>query len=126
MQSAVHSSLYQLFPFGKEKLQAYVDADVYVLPSSYEAFGITVFEACACGTPVMVTDRCGIAEVIDNRAGLALPHDREQLQAALEHILSDDNVRRQFGEKGKLLVRERFSWEKIAQQVESIYKDVLQ
>jgi glycosyltransferase involved in cell wall biosynthesis len=57
---------------------------------------------------------------------IAPPYDKEQLQAALQHILSDDKVRRQFGEKGKLLVRERFSWEKIAQQVESIYKDVLQ
>ena len=35
------------------------DADVYILPSSYETFGVTVLEACACGTPVIVTDRCG-------------------------------------------------------------------
>ncbi|GAI33437.1 unnamed protein product, partial [marine sediment metagenome] len=54
--------------FGKEKLEAYVDADVYVLPSSYEIFGLTVLEACACGTPVVVTEACGLANWVDQRA----------------------------------------------------------
>jgi glycosyltransferase involved in cell wall biosynthesis len=112
--------------YGREKLQAYVDADVYVLPSSYEIFGITVLEACACGTPVIVTDRCGIAEIVADQLGFAVPYDREQLTNAISHMLTDDKLRRELGEKGKLLVREKFSWEKIAQQVESIYKDVLQ
>jgi glycosyltransferase involved in cell wall biosynthesis len=79
--------------YGEEKLQAYVDADVYVLPSSYEIFGITVLEACACGTPVIVTDRCGIADVIDNQAGLVVPYDKNQLQDVLRHVLSDDQMR---------------------------------
>jgi glycosyltransferase involved in cell wall biosynthesis len=107
--------------YGREKLQAYVDADVYVLPSSYEIFGITVLEACACGTPVIVTDRCGIANVINGRAGLVVPYDKDQLTNAILHMLDDDKLRREFGEKGKLLVREKFNWEKIAEQVENIY-----
>jgi glycosyltransferase involved in cell wall biosynthesis len=56
---------------------------------------------------------------------IAPPYDREQLQAALQHILSDDKVRQKFGEHGRSLVREKFSWEKIAEQVENIYRDVL-
>jgi glycosyltransferase involved in cell wall biosynthesis len=111
--------------YGKEKLQAYVDADVYVLPSSYEIFGITVLEACACGTPVIVTDRCGIADAIHNQAGLAVPYDERQLQAALQHILSDEKMRRQFGERGKSLIRERFGWKKIAEQLDSIFQQIL-
>ena len=107
---------------GRDKLAAYIDADVYVLPSAYEIFGRTLLEACACGTPIIVTDRCGIADVIDGQAGLAVPYDKDALGKALRDILNDDQMRRQFGEKGKLLVREKFNWEKISQQVEDIYE----
>jgi len=111
--------------YGQEKLSAYVDADVFVLPSFYEDFGIVVLEACACGTPVVVTDRCGIADVIDGQAGLVVPHDKDQLRDALLHMLDDDKMRLRFGEKGKLLVREKFNWEKIIKQVEDLYEGVL-
>ncbi len=111
--------------YGQEKLKAYIDADVYVLSSFYEDFGITILEACACGTPVIVTDRCGIADVIDGQAGLVVPYDKEQLQHALLHMLDDDKMRLRFGEKGKLLVREKFNWEKIAEQIEDLYERVL-
>lgn len=107
---------------GRDKLAAYIDADVYVLPSAYEIFGRTLLEACACGTPIIVTDRCGIADVIDGQAGLAVPYDKDALGKALRDILNDDQMRRQFGERGKLLVREKFNWEKISQQVEDIYE----
>ena len=107
---------------GRDKLAAYVDADVYVLPSAYEIFGRTLLEACACGTPIVVTDRCGIADVIDGQAGLAVPYDKDALGKALRDMLNDDQMRRQFGKKGKLLVREKFNWEKISQQMESIYQ----
>jgi len=108
--------------YGQEKLNAYVDADIYVLSSSYEIFGITVLEACACGTPVVITDRCGIADVIDGQAGLVVPYDKDQLRDALLHMLSDDKMRLQFGEKGKLLVGEKFNWKKIAEQIENVYE----
>lgn len=112
--------------YGQEKLQAYVDADVYVLPSSYEIFGITVLEACACGTPIIVTDRCGIANIIDSQAGLVVTYDKNQLQDAIQRVLSDDQLRQRLGNSGKLLVREKFNWEKIAEQVESIYLSCLE
>ena len=110
--------------YGQEKLKAYVDADVYVLPSIYETFPLTVLEAWACGTPVVVTDRCGIADVIDGQAGLVIPYDKEQLQHALLHVLDDDKIRLRFAEKGKLLVREKFNCEKIAEQIEDIYQSI--
>jgi len=111
--------------YGQEKLRAYVNADVYVLPSSYEIYGITVLEAMACGIPVIVTDRCGIADVVVGQAGLVVPHDKEQLQHALLHMLGDDKMRPQFGESGKLLVREQFSLEKMTERVEGIYQAIL-
>lgn len=111
--------------YGRDKLGAYVDADVYVLPSVYETFPVSVLEACACGTPVIVTDRCGIADVIDGQVGLVVPYYKEQLQHALLYMLGDNKIRLQFGEKGKLLVHEKFNWQKITEQVENIYSNCM-
>ena len=64
--------------YGEEKWQAYRDADVFVLPSQNENFGNTAAEAAACGTPVIVTNQCGIAPWIEGRAGLVVPHDADR------------------------------------------------
>lgn len=107
--------------YGEEKMAAYVDADVYVLPSIYETFPNTVLEAFACGTPVILTDRCGIADIVNGQGGVVVPYDKDQLQMALLYMLSDEKMRQESGECGKLLVRGQFNWEKITEQVEDIY-----
>jgi len=107
--------------YGRDKLEAYVDADVHVSPRAWEPFGLTLIEACACGTPVICCAGCGIADVIDGQVGLAVPYDRDQLSNAILRMLRDEQMRREFGNKGKLLAHERFDWAKIADQVERIY-----
>jgi len=111
--------------YGREKLKAYIDADVYVLPSSYEIFGITILEAWACGKPVIVTDRCGLADVVKGRAGLVVPYDGVQLRDALAEMLDNTSMRLEFGRQGRKLVEERYNWPNIALQVESIYNSVV-
>ena len=111
--------------YGEKKLEAYVDADVYVLPSVYETFPVSVLEACTCGTPVIVTDRCGIADVIDGQVGLVVTYDKNQLQDALQRVLSDDQMRQRFGNGGKSLVREKSNWSKITELMESVYLSCL-
>ena len=106
---------------GEDKLEAYVDAEVLVLPSNYEIFGNVVLEACACGTPVVVTDHCGIADAVDGQAGLVVPYDQEVLGKALLEILSDEKKRQELGERAKSLVRQQFDWLKVAEQIEHTY-----
>ena len=79
--------------YDEEKWQAYRDADVFVLPSQNENFGNTAAESAVCGTPVIVTDRCGIAPLV-RRAGLVIRHDAVELEQALRAILEDADFNR--------------------------------
>jgi glycosyltransferase involved in cell wall biosynthesis len=110
----------------RERLTAYVDADVYVLPSVYDISPSTVLEACACATPVIITSSCGLANwVEDYHAGYVVPHDKDQLQQALSVILIDEKLRQQLGNQARRLVEEQFDWNKIANQVEATYEAVI-
>jgi len=111
--------------WGEDKLQAYIDSDVYVLPSLYDWFPLTVLEALACGLPVIVSDRCGIASAINGKTGLSFRYDdKEQLKRALAQMLSDEKMRHEFGDRGKALVRDQFTWERVAAEFEAIYEKV--
>jgi glycosyltransferase involved in cell wall biosynthesis len=73
--------------YGNDKLEAYVDADTYVLPSTYETFPMSALEAVACGTPVVITKNCEIAEYFDNIVGIAVRSEPRPLCEALLKIL---------------------------------------
>src|SRR6202022_3695319 len=73
--------------FGENKWAAYRDADVFVLPSQNENFGNTAAEAVAAGTPVVVTDKCGIAPLLADVAGLVAEHDAAALAQAIARVL---------------------------------------
>ena len=109
--------------YGDAKWSALVDADIFVLPSQNENFGNAAAEAVACGTPVIVTDRCGIAPLIEGRAGLVIRHESEALCRAL-HQMSDAALR----ERMKVRCREvaqGLGWEQPLAQTEALYSELL-
>jgi glycosyltransferase involved in cell wall biosynthesis len=110
--------------YGDAKWAAYQDADVFVLPSQNENFGNTAAEAVACGTPVLVTDRCGIAPFVDQRAGLVVPHDCAALEAGLAQILDDPALaaRLRGGCKG---VASSLGWAEPLAQMETLYRELI-
>ncbi len=110
--------------FDDAKWAAYRDADVFVLPSQNENFGNSAAEAMACGTPVIVTDQCGIAPVVEGRAGLVVPHDSRAIANALKLLLDGGSLADQFRDACPGVVR-GLSWEQPLSQMEAIYRDVI-
>jgi glycosyltransferase involved in cell wall biosynthesis len=110
--------------YGDAKWAAYRDADVFVLPSQNENFGNTAAEAVACGTPVLVTDRCGIAPLVDQRAGLVVPHDCTALEAGLAKILDDPALTVRL-RRGCKAVANSLSWAEPLAQMETLYQELI-
>lgn len=110
--------------FGLKKLEALVDADVFVLASQNENFGNAVAEAVACGTPVVVTDRCGIAPLVGERAGLVVPYDAEALRASLTRLLEDDGLRKRL-RAGCQPTAQALSWDQPLFEMEALYETVV-
>jgi glycosyltransferase involved in cell wall biosynthesis len=108
---------------GQAKWEAYRDADVFVLPSQNENFGNTAAEAVAAGTPVIVTDQCGIAPLLKGLAGLVVRHQEEDLTQALAQLLGDRNLWRKLQE-GCGTAASSMSWEEPLREMEMIYSSL--
>jgi glycosyltransferase involved in cell wall biosynthesis len=111
--------------FGEEKWAAYRDADVFVLPSQNENFGNTAAEAIAASTPVIVTERCGIAPLLKNVAGLVVAHDAAAIAEALERVLTEQGLYSKL-RAGCAEVTARLGWEEPARAMESLYAGLLE
>jgi glycosyltransferase involved in cell wall biosynthesis len=106
--------------FGEDKWAAYRDADVFVLPSQNENFGNTAAEAVAAGTPVIVTEKCGIAPLLGDEAGLVVQHDAFALASAIGRVLSEPGLRSRLI-AGCAKVCARLGWEEPVRDMESLY-----
>lgn len=112
--------------YGRDKLEAFVDADVYVLPSRYEIFGMTVLEAYACGKPVIASKVGGLKNlVVNGETGLLFePGSIEQLTENIIYLLNDRDKAKKMGLKGKRFVEENFAIEKVAVHLEKVYSEI--
>ncbi|MEF8834915.1 MAG: glycosyltransferase family 4 protein [Candidatus Thermoplasmatota archaeon] len=106
---------------------AYSAADIHVLPSEYEAFGIVLLEAMMCETPCIGTDVGGVPEVIDKgETGFIVDYgDIEGLASKILNLLRNPELRKKMGEKGRKRVLENFTWKKVAKKVERVYEELV-
>lgn len=113
--------------YENDKLEAYVDADIFVLPSRdhYESFGNVVVEAMACQTPVVVTSYCGISEWINNDVGRVVDYKEEQLGHALIDILENPK-RDEMAYNARQMVLETFDWDKVVKRNMVVYKQCIE
>jgi glycosyltransferase involved in cell wall biosynthesis len=99
----------------------YPQADVFVLPSAGESFGLVAAEAAAAGTPVIVSDRCGIAGYFRDGEALVVPYERGAVVDAIRRVLTDTSLRERLSRGGPEAAR-RTSWDRVTDAQEEIYR----
>jgi rhamnosyl/mannosyltransferase len=107
---------------------AYRGANFTVLASEYEAFGLVLLESLAQGTPVVASRVGGIPDFIeDGRSGLLVaPGDVAALAAAMRRLWTDDALARRLGRHGRTEVVPRYTWDRVVDRLEVVYREVLE
>lgn len=109
----------------EELAQHYSAAQIAVVPSIYEGFGLPAAEAMACGTPVIATTGGALPEVVGDAGILVHPGRADALAATIKQLLNDKQAQQQMSEAGRKRVEEKFSWEQAARKTLEVYQEVL-
>jgi glycosyltransferase involved in cell wall biosynthesis len=112
--------------YGEDKIRAYEECDVYVLPSVSENFAVTVAEALSSGRPVICTKGAPWEGLRYRHAGWWIDVDVESLSAALREatVMSREHLGR-MGANGREWMKEEFLWNRIGQNMRSLYSWIL-
>jgi 1,4-alpha-glucan branching enzyme len=102
-------------------------ADVSVVPSLFEPFGIVALEAMAAKSPVVVSDTGGLSEIVEHDVtGVKVYADNpESLAWGITKVLTDDSYANWLRNNAYKRIQEKYDWNKIAQQTKTIYNNVL-
>ena len=107
---------------GTTKISLYQAANVFVLPSSQENFGLVLIEALVAGTPVITTRAVGIWEELQRAGATIIEPTADHLAKAIQSVLSDPSQARQLGERGRQWVLREFSPQRVAGLYEQMYR----
>lgn len=108
-------------------ITAYHATDIFLMPSTAEAFGMMAIEAMACGKPVIVFDNTSLPEVVQApNGGISVRQgDGEALLAALNRLLADDNERLSLGREARLIAEKHYNFIDHADAILNLYNEVL-
>lgn len=111
-----------------ELIQRYSAAEICVVPSLYEGFGLPAAEAMACRLPVITTTGGALPEVVgrDGETGILVPPaDSAALATAIKRLLDDEHLRLKMGEAGRKRIERNFTWEQAAKKTIEVYQEVM-
>jgi len=104
----------------------YKRSTLFVLPSYSENFGMSVIEAMACETPVVISDKVGIyKEVEEAKAGIIVKTEIDSLHNGMKKLIEDAKLRKTIAKNGRKLVEEKYDIEKVADQMIEAYRVIL-
>lgn len=103
----------------------YERADVYVSPTVWEGFGLTILEAMAAHTPVIASNKGGIVSIIKNNVNgfLIAPRNPKEIATKVNMLFEDQELCERIGVEAYKTVIENFTWEKITDKFEKLYKE---
>ncbi len=107
----------------EELAQAYTSADVFVLFSHYEAFGLVYFEAMICGVPVLTHDVGANRELLTRGAVVVPRFDQPEAVAGLVRLVNDSVYRRQLGADAREYAHSEFTWEAVSRKYLDLYQE---
>lgn len=112
---------------GDERVSAYAHADLLVLLSASENFGMSAAEAMAASVPVVVTEGVGIGSwIIDHAAGMVVPRDVESAVSAIHSLICNPTSRKRMGANGRRLVEREFSLDQVGSKMARAYAQLLE
>jgi len=109
--------------FGDDKVKAYQNADLFVLPTHSENFGVVIAEALACGTPVITTKGAPWRELEEYNAGEWIDIGIDPLWTSLSNLMTKDRSElEEMGRNGRKLVEDKYSISSVATKFFELYR----
>ncbi len=111
----------------QELSDLYSEAEIAVVASLHEGFGLPAVEAMACGLPVVATTAGALPEIVeDGRTGILVPPgDYHNLALAVSQLLQEEGLRQSMGREGLKRVKDCFNWQEAAKNTVSAYQEVI-
>lgn len=109
----------------QELVEEYARAEIAVVPSLYEGFGLPAAEAMACGVPLICSDGGALPEVVGDGARLVAAGNVESLMDALRDLIGNAELRVQLGERGREHILQQLSWDCVGKKMQAFYFDLL-
>ncbi|MFX1380042.1 MAG: glycosyltransferase family 4 protein [Promethearchaeota archaeon] len=113
--------------FDKKKISAFKEADIYLMPSRSDAFGISFLEAWSAGIPVVGARIGATPEVIrENIDGLLVEFDNPQdIAKKIIFLLKNKRIRKKYGSAGQIKVYKKFTWDIISKETHYTYQNLI-
>lgn len=112
--------------YGEAKQSCFVNSDAFILPSFSEGLPVAVLEAWSYQLPVVMTPECNITDGFIHNAALRIEANAENIRDGIEQLFSlTSDKRKEMGHQGYCLVREKYSWARVAESMAQVYNWVL-
>ncbi len=110
---------------GDDVMAAFRDAELFVLPSRYDAYPQAVIECTLAGTPMVVTDRCQIADLVGGEIGEVVPFEASAFARGIDLLLTNTELHERYEQNTERVLAEQFSISAVADKLESVYQAVI-
>ena len=112
------------FVSSKDLVALYNAATLFVMPSTYEGFGLPILEAMSCGCPVVASKGGSLTEVVGEAGRYIDPYDVDSITKGINEVFSNPNLQKELSQKG-IIQSKKFTWSKTARETMQAYKSVL-